>query len=164
MPEYFDITDENDKIVDRAERQEAHKKRLWHRAVYVFVFNSKGELFLQQRSDDKDTEKGLWTCSASGHPTSGQGCTEAATRETEEEIGVKVAPKEILSMKYPPYGHHLRIFRAEHDGPFRLDPSEVKAGRFVSMDELRKEIDDSPGRFSPEFIAVLEKVSRSLSP
>ena len=157
MVEYFDVVDKKDRVVGKASREEVHKSREWHKAVYVFVFNSRGEMFLQERSDDKDMEPGVWTCSVSGHPSSGQSYIEAAIRETEEEIGVRVKPKPLFFMKYEPYRHHLWIFEARHDGPFKLDPNEIKSGRFVSMEELKKEVKEKPERFSPEFLKILER-------
>ncbi len=159
MVEYFDVVDGDDRVIGREPRPDVHRKGKWHRAIYVFVFNSKGELFLQERSSTKDSEPGLWTCSVSGHPSSGQGYAEAAERETREEIGVDVKPEFLISMKYEPYRHHLMVFRACHDGPFTLDPDEVKSGRFVSMDKLRKEIKKNPERFSREFLRILERVN-----
>jgi 16S rRNA (adenine1518-N6/adenine1519-N6)-dimethyltransferase len=159
MEEMFDIVDSDDRVVGQAPRPEVHRKGQWHRAVYIFVFNSRGELFLQERSDEKFNEPGLWTCSVSGHPSAGQGYKEAAVRETREEIGVSVDPREILRMEYSPYRHRLVIFRASHDGPFTLDPAEVKGGRHISLEKLNDEIRENPGDFSPEFLTILKRLS-----
>ena len=157
MVEYFDIVDENDRVVGRAPRAVVHKERKWHRAVYVFVFNLRGELFIQLRSDKKDMEPGVWTCSVSGHLSSGETYMEAAINETEEEIGVSVNPQPLFFMKYEPYRQHLWIFRTNHEGPFKLNPEEVVGGRFISMDKLRKEMKEKPDNFSPEFMEILKR-------
>ena len=154
--EYFDVVDDSDRVIGKGPRPEVHMTGKWHRAIYVFVFNSKGELFLQERSDSKDSEPGLWTCSVSGHLSSGQTYADAAIRETHEEIGVEVKPEPLFYLTYEPYRHHLWIFRAVHDGPFNLDPGEVKSGRFISMGSLRKEVQANPERFSQEFLKILE--------
>jgi isopentenyldiphosphate isomerase len=66
--ELFNIVDEKDNVVGQATRGEVHKnKSLIHRSVGVVVFNSRGEIFLQQRSAGKDTDPRKWTISASGH-------------------------------------------------------------------------------------------------
>lgn len=39
-----------------------------HRAFSVFLFNQKGELLLQQRSDAKITFPGYWTNTCCSHP------------------------------------------------------------------------------------------------
>lgn len=157
MVEYFDIVDESDRIVGRAPRAVVHRERKWHRVVYVFVFNSRGELFIQLRSNKKDMEPGVWTCSVSGHLSSRETYKEAAIKETEEEIGVSVKPRPLFFMEYEPYRQHLWIFRAENEGPFRLDHEEVADGRFISMDKLRKEVKENPENFSPEFMEILKR-------
>lgn len=68
LDELFDIVDEDDQVIGQATRGEVHRnKKLIHRSVGVCVFNSKGELFLQKRSQTKDTDPGKWTISCSGH-------------------------------------------------------------------------------------------------
>ena len=44
------LVDEKDIALGVMEKMEAHKKALLHRAFSVFIFNSRGELLLQQRS------------------------------------------------------------------------------------------------------------------
>jgi isopentenyl-diphosphate delta-isomerase len=164
MEEHFDVVDENDRVVGKAPRSEVHGKGRWHRAVYVFVFNSKGELFIQQRSDSKDVEPGMWDCSVTGHPSSGEGYDEATVREAEEEIGVRVGPRRLFFIKYGPYHHHVWVYRAEHEGPFTLDPGEVKGGRFTSLEELEKDMEENQGKYSPEFITIFRRFTESGSP
>lgn len=157
MVEYFDVVDERDNVIKKLSRPEVHERGLWHRAIYVFVFNSKGELFIQKRSTTKDMEPGVWTCSVSGHLSSGETYKEAAKKETFEEIGVRIDPKGLFKMKYKPYHQHLWIYKATHEGPFKLCPSEVTDGRFISMADLRTEIKENPNDFSPEFIDILKR-------
>ncbi len=157
MVEYLDIVDENDNVVGTAPRSDVHIKGMWHRAVYIFVFNSNGELFIQQRSDIKDTEPGLWDCSVTGHPSSGQDYYDAAVREAMEEIGVNIRPKPLFFMRYRPYRHHLWIYKAKHNGPFRLDPVEIKGGKFILLNKLEADMKEHPERYSPEFIVVFRR-------
>ncbi len=154
MPEYFDVVDEYDRVTGKTTRDEAHKKGEWHRVVYVFVFNSRGEVFIQHRSDNKDPDPGLWTSSASGHVSSGQSYNEAAIRETEEELGVKVEVKPLFYMKHESLKHHIWVFEAHHDGPFRLQAKEVQGGKFVSLEELKNLLREKGSMFAPEFHKV----------
>ena len=50
MIEEVILVDESDKPIGTMEKLEAHEKGLLHRAFSVFIFNSKGELLLQQRA------------------------------------------------------------------------------------------------------------------
>ena len=49
------IVDENDEVIGSEDKEIAFQKGLIRRIVRIFVFNSKGELFLQRRSSNKDT-------------------------------------------------------------------------------------------------------------
>src|SRR3974390_1462923 len=91
MPEdIFDVVNERDEVIGRAPRKEVHARGLWHRAVHVLVFNARGEVFLQKRSMLKDTAKGQWDSSSSGHLDSGEDYDACAVRELGEEIGLFV--------------------------------------------------------------------------
>jgi ADP-ribose pyrophosphatase YjhB (NUDIX family) len=89
--EIFDIVNERDEVVGQAPRSEVHRTGLRHRAVHVLVFNARGEVFLQKRSMLKDTAKGKWDSSASGHVDSGEDYDPCAVRELREEIGLHLS-------------------------------------------------------------------------
>jgi isopentenyl-diphosphate Delta-isomerase len=44
------------------------RKGMLHRAFSVFIFNSKGELLLQQRASEKITFPDYWTNTCCSHP------------------------------------------------------------------------------------------------
>ncbi len=74
------LVDEKDIALGVMEKMEAHKKALLHRAFSVFIFNSRGELLLQQRSVNKYHSGGLWTNTCCSHPRPGEDTLQAATR------------------------------------------------------------------------------------
>src|SRR5579864_5428492 len=88
--EIFDIVNERDEVIGQAPRKEVHARGLWHRAVHVLVFNAHGDVFLQKRSMLKDTAKGKWDSSSSGHLDTGEDYDTCAVRELREEIGLIV--------------------------------------------------------------------------
>src|SRR5215472_554667 len=88
--EIFDVVNERDEVIGQAPRKEVHARGLWHRAVHVLVFNARGEVFLQKRSMLKDTAKGKWDSSSSGHLDTGEDYDACAMRELREEIGLVV--------------------------------------------------------------------------
>ncbi len=68
MEEYFDVLDEKGNYLGRKETREVcHKNGLWHRAVALFIINSKGEVLLQKRSNLKKMWPGLLDITAGGH-------------------------------------------------------------------------------------------------
>ena len=87
----FDVVDEKDRVIAVARRAEVHARGLLHRAVHVLVCRSNGDIFLQQRSMEKDSHPGKWDSSASGHLDSGEEYGPAAVRELQEELGIEPA-------------------------------------------------------------------------
>ena len=86
--ERFDVVDGDDRVVGVESRGVVHATGLHHRAVHLFVFNGRGELFLQKRSPWKDKHPGKWDSSAAGHLDSGEEYGAAARRELSEELGI----------------------------------------------------------------------------
>ena len=156
--EIFDIVDEGDAVVRQASRHEAHTQKLMHRAVHIFVFNRKGELFLQKRSRFKDAHPNCWDSSAAGHVNAGCDYPETASRELEEELGVS-APVELLAKieASERTGHEfVHLFRAQHEGPFGLPASEIETGGFFPLDLISEWIVARPQDFASGFIKCWE--------
>ena len=140
--EIFDVVDVDDRVIGKTSRREANNnKKLIHRSIYVAVLNSKGELFMQQRSATKDTDPLCWDISSSGHVRAGSNYDDAAKRELEEELGVRLDLNFIdkFIIYYPHETEVVSLYRAHSDGPFKLHPQEIKSGRFINKDILREE-------------------------
>ena len=67
-------------------RKKVHTDGDWHRAVHIWLYNSRGELILQKRSDGKDTFPGRWDVSVGGHITSGDTVMQTAHKEVEVRL------------------------------------------------------------------------------
>ena len=72
-----------------AEKMEAHRKGLLHRAFSIFLFNEKGEMLLQRRAKDKYHFAGLWSNACCSHPRPGEKTSLAADRRLKEELGIE---------------------------------------------------------------------------
>jgi isopentenyl-diphosphate delta-isomerase len=79
------LVNEMDVELGLMEKMEAHTKALLHRAFSVFVFNSIGEMLLQQRAITKYHSGGLWTNTCCSHPRPGETVLQAANRRLKEE-------------------------------------------------------------------------------
>ncbi len=157
--EEFDVVDGQNRIIGRASRHEVHEKQLRHRAIHLFVFNKRGELFLQKRSRWKDANPGRWDSSAAGHLPAGEDYETTARRELKEELGV-----EVDSLRYlgelpasPETGHEfLRLYEARHNGPFSWPRSEVETGGFFPIALLERWVAARPDDFSSTFRLCFE--------
>src|ERR1043166_1023307 len=133
MPEeIFDVVNDRDEVIDRRPRGEVHRLGLKHRATHVLVFNSRGEVFLQKRSMQKDRQPGLWDSSASGHLNSGEDYDACAVRELREEIGLRLKNSPARLFKIAACKEtdqeHVWAYHCEAEGPFTLHPDEIDNG------------------------------------
>ncbi len=165
--EMFDVVDDSDRVLRQASRHEVHTNQWRHRAVHIFVFNRAGELFLQKRSRWKDAHPSRWDSSAAGHVNAGDDYEATALREVEEEMGVRVAWVERIARidAGPMTGwEFVQLFRAEHEGPFRLPPAEIETGGFFPAPIIREWIARRPEDFATGFIECFRQWSASAAP
>jgi isopentenyl-diphosphate delta-isomerase type 1 len=137
--EKFIVVDRDDRVIAYKARFECHNdKTLIHRSIGVVVYNSKGEVLLQKRSLTKDTCPGYWAISVGGHVRQGQTYEEAAIREMQEEIGVSanLIPVKKRVFEMPQETEMGMLFKAYHDGPFKIDTQEVQEVRFFSSKSI----------------------------
>eukprot|EP01132_Coremiostelium_polycephalum_P001999 gene1999-2461_t len=87
--EYIDVLNEDGSFANySAPRNEIHSKGLWHRVVHVWLIDSKGNLLIQKRSDNKESFPSTWDISSAGHIESGMTSRETAIKELFEELGI----------------------------------------------------------------------------
>ena len=153
--EIFDVVNERDEVVGQAPRKEVHACGLWHRAVHVLVFNAKGEVFLQKRSMLKDTAKGKWDSSSSGHLDTGEDYDACAVRELREEIGLVSgeAPRRLFKVDAckETGWEFCWVYRCEHEGPFVLHPEEIETGAWFAPEYVTQWVVERPGEFASAF-------------
>ena len=96
MEEYFDVLNNKGDYTGKIEsREKCHKEGLWHKAVAVFVINSKGQVLLQRRSPNKKMWPNMWDITAGGHVLSGEFGFQSIIRECNEEIGIILDKRDI---------------------------------------------------------------------
>jgi isopentenyl-diphosphate delta-isomerase type 1 len=165
MPEeIFDIVNERDEVIDQKPRSVVHAQGLLHRAIHVFVFNSRGEIFLQKRSMLKDRQPGVWDSSCSGHVDSGETYDETAVRELHEELGLKInSPLQKLfkiDACAETDAEFVWVYRCENDGPFQLHPDEIETGYWFAPDFVTKWISEKPQEFATAFVLIWKLFNR----
>lgn len=151
--EPIEVVDEYCRSLGILARGEVHAKGLYHRAVHIFLFNTKGEIFLQRRSLDREENPGLWNSSASGHVNPGEALYVAAKRELMEELGLKVKLEDLFQVvpSLETNWECITLFKGETDKVPKPNPREIIEGRFFTIQELEKLLEESPEIFSPVF-------------
>lgn len=131
---------ENDEVLGKISRSEAHSKGLLHRAGVVFLMNTEGEVLINRRSSEKQTFPSCYDSSASFHVTYGETYEHSAKRETMEEIKIK-APLEYLGKfihRDPPEYQIVPVFLCISDEEPIIDPKEFSSQNFCSINEAER--------------------------
>lgn len=152
--EEFTVVDENDRVIGAAPRGEVHGNNLRHRAVHLFIFNRAGQLLLQKRSRWKDRHPNVWDSSAAGHVEAGEEYNRTAERELAEELGVATAltPLARLPASEKTGQEFIRLYRGEHEGPFRPAGAEIDLVHFFAPETIAEWIARRPNDFAPGFL------------
>lgn len=163
--EYVQLVDEKDVETGTMEKMEAHVKGALHRAISVFLFNSDGDMILQQRADSKYHSPGLWSNTCCTHPRPGEQPEAAAIRRLQEEMGVSCSITYKTSVHYRTTvdkgltEHELdHIFAGVYDDIPVINESEVSSWRYMSREEVEKSLIDTPDVFTPWFPILYEKI------
>jgi len=93
--ERLEVVNEKGGIISKATRNEVHNKGLLHREIHVWLYNKRGEIVLQKRSENQETFPGMWDASVGGHVDLGEKPLEAAIRELKEETGLLAGPDDL---------------------------------------------------------------------
>jgi len=167
--EYVVLVDESNKEIGRMEKHEAHKRALLHRAFSVFVFNTKGELLLQQRSTLKYHSGGLWTNTCCSHPRVGETTANAAYRRLKEEMGFDCELFEKFSFIYQaPLDNGLTeheldfVYTGIFDGLPLINKEEVASYRWIKLESLIEEVKHHPHLFTKWFQIILNEYLQHL--
>ncbi|KAM3359645.1 isopentenyl-diphosphate Delta-isomerase I [Capsicum galapagoense] len=160
------LVDENDCVVGHDTKYNCHlmekieAENLLHRAFSVFLFNSKYELLLQQRSATKVTFPLVWTNTCCSHPLyreselieeNALGVINAAQRKLLDELGIPA--EDVPVDQFTPLGRIL--YKAPSDGKWgeheldyllftirevnmKPNPDEVAEVKYVNREQLKE--------------------------
>ena len=161
------LVDEHDNELGYESKQKAHDgKGLLHRAFSILIFNSKGEMLLQQRSSQKRLWNGYWANACCSHPRKGEQMEDAIHRRLQEELGFDTQLKYLYKFTYQARSgggseHELcSVFIGRHDGEIRPDPAEVSAIKWMPLHELSRDVAQHPESYTPWFKAELTELRR----
>ena len=175
--------DENDVVVGPISKADSHyQSGSLHRAFSVLLFNSDGQLLLQQRAHDKITFPSVWANSCCSHPLASVeemeednalGVKVAAIRKLDQELGISSDSIDIndfhfiTKMRYSARMNadwiereidHILMIQA--DVELDPNPNEVSAVKWVSSEELDAMLvdEDSDDVIAPWFRCIAARL------
>ncbi len=159
--EVVTIVDDQNRVVGSTFRREMRARRLPHRATYILVFNSSGELFVQKRTMTKDIFPGYYDPATGGVVLAEESYLEGARRELEEEMGIRGVPLTVLFEFYF-QDDCSRVwgaaFSCVYDDDFVLQEEEVESGAFIPIPDVLREIETKP--YTPDGAYVIRRYLR----
>lgn len=156
MEEYLDVLNEKGEYTGKIEtREKCHKEGLYHKAVAVFIINSKKQVLLQKRSKNKKLWPNMWDVTVGGHVQVGEFGFQTIIREVKEEIGIELDKKDITflgssishNIKSDHINNHLNeyyIVNKEIDETkLKLQNEEVSEVKWIGKEEIIEKIKDN---------------------
>lgn len=158
------LVDENDIQIGQMEKLRVHQLGLLHRSFSVFVFNDSGDLLLQKRAKNKYHSAGLWSNACCSHPENKKDIGQEAQKRLEKEMGIKLPLQEIFCLVYGAKVGDLiehefdHVFVGSFNGPAKPNKKEAEAWKWVSIDNLKKDIAQNPQNYTEWFKIILNQV------
>ena len=151
------LVDREDNELGFASKAECHSGTgLLHRAFSVFIFNSSGQVLLQQRSEQKNLWNLYWSNSCCSHPRQGEQIENAAHRRMVEELSFDCELHYLYKFFYQESferkgsEHELcSVFVGRFDGEISVNINEITDWKFIDTDELSRSIDQHPEKYTP---------------
>jgi isopentenyl-diphosphate delta-isomerase len=159
-PDALILVDAADHVVGRLSKSRCHDgKGVLHRAFSLLIFNTAGELLIQQRSASKRLWPLYWSNSCCSHPRSGEAMETATQRRLREELGITCPLHFLFKFQYQAQfdamgsEHELcSVFIGTCPLQIKADPNEISAWRWVDPEELQSQLTPPTGiEFTPWF-------------
>ncbi len=164
------LVNEADQELGLMEKMQAHRQAILHRAFSVFIFNSSGEMLLQQRAISKYHSGGLWTNACCSHPLPGESTSMAACRRLQEEMGFSTQLNNAFSFIYKAaFDNGLTEYEFDHvftgiyEGTINTDPAEVQDYCYKPMDDIRDNLICFPEKYTAWFKIAFPKLEEYLA-
>ena len=165
LEERIILVDHQDNEVGMMEKMEAHLTGVLHRAFSVFIFNTKGELLMQQRELHKYHSGGKWSNTCCSHPRLGEDTSDAANRRLKEEMGMECHLQYAFNFTYQTIIQD-NIIEYEFDHVYfgvsdqlpTIAAGEVAAFKYMPMDELANELKEHPDHYTKWLGICFDKV------
>lgn len=170
------LVDLDDHEIGTAEKLEAHRSGMLHRAFSVFLIDgapihSGGKMMLQKRAEGKYHSGGLWTNACCSHPRPNISLEDSVHDRMMAELGTDCPLAEQFSFVYRtvfPNGmteyeyDHVFLGIYPEDGPLNADPEEISECCWVTVSDLKEDLLHHPERYTSWFTIAAPALIRRL--
>ena len=118
---------------------------------------------LQQRAKSKYHSGGKWSNTCCSHPRDGESLEQAIHRRLQDEMGFDCDLEEKTAIIYQVKLDHglteheyLHVYKGRFDGQPKLNPEEADDYKWLTLEELNKDIEKQPEIYS-EWLKIIIK-------
>ena len=161
----IDRVDDQDNVVGTVRRGDALTQGVGFRVVHGLVQDDRGRLLVQQVGRAGTRSPGRWGSSVAGYLHAGESPSAGAARRLREELDIdapvrfcgRTQMRDVESRKF------IYVYLARTDRPPHIvDPGHVSAVRYATVQDLSRELEETPDAFTPTFRVVFELARPSL--
>ena len=155
--DYVVLVDRKNNVLGTAPKLETHNANTpLHRGFSLFLFNSKGEFLLQQRSRKKKTWPLVWSNSVCGHPMLNESSADAAKRRLKFELGLEI---DDVKMILPDFSYRTEmngiveneicpVLVAFSNKKTKINKDEVENIKWIEWKKFVSDAKQHPGKYS----------------
>lgn len=161
------VVDDNDNFIRYEPKSKCHTgDGIRHRAIMLLLFNKDGKILLQKRKHRLFDD--MWDMAGATHPLHlgdrDESYEESGQRCLKDEWGISTSIENVFAFTYferyngKCENEYCMLLIGQYDG--ELHPSEeVSYGyRWISWDQILKEIEKKPENFTPWALAAVERM------
>ena len=150
-------TRDRHKMNKQITRGETLASNEYHVVVHVCIFNSQGQMLIQQRQPFKHGWSNLWDITCGGSAVAGDTSQQAASRELFEELGIRYDFEDMrpqFTMNFQRGFDDYYLIEYDIDlSELTLQQEEVQAVKWATLEEILAMIDT--GTFIPYYKSII---------
>jgi isopentenyl-diphosphate delta-isomerase len=168
-PDALILVDESDHGVGYLSKVLCHEGRgVLHRAFSLLIFNSSGELLIQQRARTKRLWPGYWSNSCCSHPRGRETMEQATQRRLREELGLRCPLQFLFKFQYQAQfdatgaeNELCSVFIGRATGPVTVNEEEILDWRWIDIESLQHDMAArGAASFTPWFMLEWTRIWR----
>ena len=138
-----------------------------HRAFVVFLYDTGGKMLLQRRSMKKKLWPAFWDVSVTSHVYEGETYEAAGIRRSRQELNVEVKSldRKLDYTYFAKFGDYCEnefcvLLTGKLEGVPDPNPDEIMETRYVTHEELAKDMSRNPDQYTPWFKIAFDRYTK----
>lgn len=164
--EFVVLSDLEGNDIGSMSKTDAHVMGVLHKAISVMLFNDEGKILVQQRGLTKYHWAGVWSNAVCSHPRKNESPKDAAKRRVYEELGIQTELEFSFEFIYKAYDlssgltefEYDYVFLGKYNGYFNLNKYEVNDIVWMDINQINKDIEVNPDKYSFWFKIILNEL------